>query len=103
MSLKKIQKEVDDWIRQYPEGYWKPHEILARLAEETGEVAREVNHLFGPKKKKKDEGTTELGVEIADVIFSLCCLANSQKIDLDEAFGKVMDKCYGRDRDRFKR
>ena len=52
MSLKKIQKEVDTWASQYKTGYWKPHEILARLTEEVGELAREINHVYGPKKKK---------------------------------------------------
>ena len=52
MDLKNAQKQVDDWISQYVEGYWKPHEIMVRLLEESGELAREVNHRFGPKKKK---------------------------------------------------
>ncbi len=43
MSLKEVQNEVDKWVKQYGIGYWKPHEILARLTEETGELAREIN------------------------------------------------------------
>jgi len=103
MSLKDTQKQVDKWIDQYKDSYWEPHEILARLIEETGELAREINHLYGPKKKKADEDTRDLGEEIADVIFTLCCLANSKGIDLDKAFKEVMDKCYGRDKDRFEK
>jgi len=103
MSLKDVQKQVDKWVGQYKDSYWQPHEILARLIEETGEVAREINHLYGPKKKKSDEKTGELGEEIADVIFTLCCLANSKGINLDKAFKKVMKKCYGRDKDRFEK
>jgi len=71
--------------------------------EETGELAREVNHVHGPKKKKSFEEEKEIGIEIADIIFTLCCLANSQGIDLDKEFAKVMDKCYGRDKERFER
>ncbi len=41
--------------------------------------------------------------EIGDVIFTLICLANSQKIDLDEAFQRIMDKCYSRDDKRFEK
>lgn len=103
MSLKDIQKQVDKWVGQYKDSYWQPHEIFARLMEETGEVAREINHLYGPKKKKSDEKTGELGEEMADVIFTLCCLANSKGINLDKAFKKVMKKCYGRDKDRFEK
>ena len=101
MSLKKIQKDVDDWMGQWKEGYWKPHEVLVRLMEETGELAREVNHEFGPKKKKAGEKESDIGDEMADIIFTLCCLANSQKIDLDKSFKKMMDKLYSRDDKRW--
>lgn len=101
MSLKNIQSDVDKWTSQFKPQYWPPHEILARLTEETGELAREVNHLFGIKKKKPSEDTDDLAVEMADIIFTLCCLANSQKIDLDQAWQQVMDKCYNRDQERY--
>jgi len=103
MSLKQNQKQVDDWVKQLKIGYFKPHEILARLAEEVGELAREINHLYGPKKKKGNEDPKEMADEMADIIFTLFCLANSKGIDLDEAFKKVMDKCYGRDKDRYEK
>ena len=103
MSLKDFQKQVDDWVSQHKISYWTPHEILARLAEETGELAREINHRFGPKKKKPTDKDNDLGEEMADIIFTVCCLANAQKIDLDEAFKRVMDKYYGRDKDRFEK
>jgi NTP pyrophosphatase (non-canonical NTP hydrolase) len=70
-QIQKIQDEVDKWINQYKIGYWKPHEILARLTEETGELAREINHIYGPKKKKLSEETKNLSDEIADIIFTL--------------------------------
>ena len=103
MSLKEIQNEVDKWVNKYAVGYWKPHEILARLTEEVGELAREINHVYGPKKKKSSEETKEISDEIADVIFTLSCLANSLDINLDESFQRVMDKCYGRDKNRFEK
>jgi NTP pyrophosphatase (non-canonical NTP hydrolase) len=103
MTLKNIQNDVEQWTSNYKIQYWKPHEIIARLAEETGELAREVNHIYGPKKKKSTEDLNDLSLEIGDVIFTLTCLANSHKIDLDETWKKVMDKCYGRDKDRFEK
>jgi NTP pyrophosphatase (non-canonical NTP hydrolase) len=103
MTLKKIQSDVDKWTSQFKPQYWQPHEILARLVEETGEVAREINHLYGPKKKKSNEREQDLGDEIADVIFTLCCLANSKDIDLDKSWQRIMDKCYIRDNDRYKK
>lgn len=101
--MKNIQKQVDDWVSQYKIGYFKPLEILARLTEEVGELARELNHRFGPKKKKLSEETQEIGDEMADIIFTLVCLANSLNIDLDKHFKRIIDKCYGRDRDRWEK
>lgn len=103
MSFNSTQKQVDDWIGKHKAGYWQPHEIMTRLIEEIGEVAREVNHLYGPKKKKPGEDVGDLGEEIADVFFTLICLANSKGIDLDESFKKVMEKCYGRDSHRYEK
>jgi NTP pyrophosphatase (non-canonical NTP hydrolase) len=103
MALGEIQKEVDGWIGQYKLGYFKPLEILARLAEEVGEVARELNHRFGPKKKKASELTNDLDEELGDVIYTVVCLANSLNIDLDKAFQKVMKKLNTRDKDRWEK
>ena len=103
MSLAKYQKGVDDWIKQYKIGYFKPLEIIARLVEEIGELAREINHRYGPKKKKSSEKKNEIGDEIADIFFTLICLANSLNIDLDKSFEKMMRKLNTRDNKRFKR
>ncbi len=46
MALKDLQKDVETWVSQYKIGYWKPHEIYARLGEEIGEVGREINHIL---------------------------------------------------------
>jgi len=101
--MKEIQKQVDDWVQKYKIGYFKPLEIMARLTEETGELAREINHRFGPKKKKSTEDTSDIEEEIADIIFTLTCLSNSLDLDMDRGFEKVMDKANGRDKDRWEK
>ena len=103
MALKELQKEADDWVKKFKIGYFKPLEILARLAEEVGELARELNHRYGPKKKKATEDAKEVGDEIADVIFTLICLANSFHIDLDKSFKRMMNKLNGRDKNRWEK
>ncbi len=103
MSLKDYQKRVDEWAQQFETPYWKPHEIIARLAEETGELAREVNHIYGPKKKKSDEDLVDMGDEIADIYMTLICLANSHNIDLDEAMERLLVKLNIRDSSRFEK
>ena len=42
-----------------------------------------------------------LGLEIGDIIYTLCCLANSQKIDLERCFDLTMAKYKSRDKNRF--
>jgi len=72
--------------------------MLARLTEEIGEVARELNHIYGTKKKKSSEDTKSLGQELSDVIFTVCCMANSHNIDLQQEWERMMEeKQYGRD------
>ena len=101
--MKGYQKQVDEWIKGETFGYFKPLDALARLMEEVGELAREVNHQFGIKKKKKSEKKNEIGDEIADIIMTLICLANSQGIDIDKHFKKMMKKLYSRDKGRWKK
>ena len=103
MTLKDVQKEVDDWVKQFKIEYFAPLEQMACLSEEVGELARELNHRFVSKKKKKAEDTKEVADELADIVFDVCCIANRQGIDLDEAFKRNMDKFYGRDKERYEK
>ncbi|MDO8513419.1 MAG: nucleotide pyrophosphohydrolase [bacterium] len=103
MSLKPLQKEVDDWVRQFTKPYFQPLSQFARLAEELGEVARVLNYLHGDKKPKATEDYSDLEEELGDVLFTLICLANSQNIDLDQSWQKVMDKCHNRDNNRYEK
>ncbi|MEJ2540008.1 MAG: nucleotide pyrophosphohydrolase [Gemmatimonadota bacterium] len=103
MELKEAQARVDAWIGQFEEGYWPPLVNLARLTEEVGELARLMNHRFGPKRKKPGEVEQELGEELADVLFVLMVIANQQGIDLGEALEGVLEKYRLRDSDRWTR
>ena len=98
-----IQDDVDQWISQFEEGYFHPLTNIARLSEEVGELAREVNHRFGQKTKKKDEAEGDMAMEMADILFVLICMANREKIDLQEAFDRMMAKVEHRDADRWTR
>ena len=101
-TLREVQQQVDDWVSQVGKGYWSPHEMLARLVEEVGETARLVNHLYGSKKKKDSESAQELSDELADILFAVICLANSEGIDLQDAFEQMMQKYSVRDSNRYK-
>lgn len=103
MELREAQARVDAWISQFEEGYWPPMANLARLIEEVGELAREMNHRFGPKTKKPGEPEQDLALELADVLFVLLVIANEQGIDLDEALERVLQKYKTRDSERWVR
>ena len=54
-TMKELQTEVDTYISQFKEGYFSPLAMLARMTEELGEFAREINHYYGEKPKKTTE------------------------------------------------
>jgi NTP pyrophosphatase (non-canonical NTP hydrolase) len=101
MSLSESQARVDAWISRFEEGYFHPLTNLARLAEEVGELAREINHRFGQKTKKPEELEGDMAMELADILFVVICIANREKIDLQVAFDRMMDKVDRRDTSRW--
>jgi NTP pyrophosphatase (non-canonical NTP hydrolase) len=103
MEIKEAQAQVDAWISQFEEGYWPPLVNMARLMEEVGELAREMNHRFGAKTKRPEEVEQDLALELADVLFVLLVMANQQKIDLSEALESVLEKYRARDSHRWVR
>lgn len=100
ISLLEHQKLIDKWIVAHG-GYWPPLSMLSAIVEEVGELAKEINHLEGHKPKKTDEAEKNLGEELADVIFSISCVANYYKIDLNRELSLVIDKFTKRDSKRF--
>lgn len=102
-TMKDMQKEVDAYISQFKEGYFSPLAMLARLTEEMGELAREINHYYGEKPKKSTEKERTIEEELGDVLFVMICMANSLNIDLETAHNIVMEKFNTRDKDRWTR
>ena len=103
MDIEKMQERVDQWIGQFEEGYFPPAIIMLRLAEEVGELAREINDRFGMKPKRPDEPEGSVELELGDCLFVLISLANSLDIRLDNAFTAVMEKFQTRDANRWTR
>ena len=101
MNINSIQQEVDNWISQFEEGYWEPSNQMVKLIEEVGELAREINHVYGQKPKKPEEPLGNIALELGDILFVIVCLANSLNINLEEAFKLVMEKYKTRDKDRW--
>ncbi|MFX1393002.1 MAG: nucleotide pyrophosphohydrolase [Promethearchaeota archaeon] len=100
-TLKDIQHDIDKWVQNHG-GYWPPLSMLSAVIEEIGELAREINCLEGFKPKKSTEkNKKDLGEELADLIFSIICLANYYEIDLNEKIKNIFKKYSKRDSNRF--
>lgn len=100
-TLPELQEDIDLYINGFEEGYFPPIELLARLTEELGELSREVQHVYGVKKKKSEEAVRSLEEETGDLLFVLVCFANSQGISLEKALTSVLEKYKVRDVDRW--
>uniref|UniRef100_A0A7V4CLW6 NTP pyrophosphohydrolase MazG-like domain-containing protein n=1 Tax=Fervidobacterium pennivorans TaxID=93466 RepID=A0A7V4CLW6_FERPE len=74
--------------------------MFASLVEEVGELGREINNIERYKIKREAQ-TSALDVEIGDVLFSLICIANYFKIDMEDAFLKTLEKYTKRDSQRW--
>jgi NTP pyrophosphatase (non-canonical NTP hydrolase) len=100
MSLKVLQKDVDDWIKTHGVRYFNELTNMAQLTEEVGEVARIIARRYGEQSEKESDKSKDLGEELADVIFVTLCLANQTGVDLETAFYKKLDDKTKRDHDR---
>lgn len=97
MSLKETQQIVDNWIKDHGVRYFNELTNMALLTEEVGELARIMARKYGEQSFKATEINRDPGVEIADILFVLICLANQTKVDLETAFNKSLEKKTDRD------
>lgn len=93
LTLRDAQARVDAFIREHG-GYWEEFVILARMAEELGEVAAALQRLRGFRPRKVD---VDLAGEVGDMLFILAAFANSQGMDLGECLEQVLAKYQARD------
>lgn len=73
-SMEQMQQEVDDYISQFKAGYFSPLANLARMTEEVGELAREINHHFGEKKRKILKKIIQLKLNWETIYLFYCVL-----------------------------
>ena len=99
LTIKEAQQIVDKWIKNYGVKYFSELTMLALLTEEVGELARVISRTYGDQSFKKGE-KHEIEDELADVFFTLICMANKMGIDITKAFQKNINKKTHRDRDR---
>ncbi len=94
-DLPAIQVLIDAWIKRRGR-YWSPLSQYARLAEEVGELGRELNFRFGDKRRTAKDAPGSLTDELGDVLFIVVLLANDLGIDLLTALSATLRKYEGR-------
>lgn len=100
LTVKDLQATVDRWIKTYGVRYFSELTNLAVLMEEVGELARLMVRTYGEQSVKGSKEMSDLGDEIADVLFVLVCIANQTGVDLETAISKNLQKKTTRDDQR---
>jgi len=101
MTIKELQKQVDDWIEKYGVRYFNELTNMAILTEEVGELARIISRKYGEQSFKEGE-KSNLAEEMSDILFVLICLANQTNVDLESAFKNKLMLRTKRDSERHK-
>ena len=86
---------LDQWIKEHGR-YWSPLSQYARLAEEVGELGRELNFKYGDKPVMQKDAGGAIADELGDVLFVTMLLANDLGIDLEETLLATLKKYEGR-------
>src|ERR1700694_1163915 len=90
-DLPEVQAFVDAWIKQRGH-YWSPLSQYARLAEEVGELGRELNFRFGDKPRAAKDAKGSIADELGDVLFIVILLANYLGVDLASTLAATLEK-----------
>ena len=72
MTIQEAQEKVDKWIKTYGVRYFNELTNMACLTEEVGELARVIARKYGDQSFKEGENTN-LGEEMADILWVLIC------------------------------
>lgn len=97
--MREAQRLVDQWIKEYGVRYFSELTNMAVLTEEVGEMARIMARRYGDQSFKEGE-KTDLGDEMADVLWVLLCIANQTGVDLNEELKRNIEKKTRRDNKR---
>ena len=103
LSIRQTQELINSWIKSTGVRYFSELTNMAILTEEVGEVARLMSRLYGEQSFKAADQGKDLGDELADVLWVICCIANQTGIDLTTALQKNLEKKNKRDQERHKK
>lgn len=99
-GIREYQAMVDRWVKEVGVRYFSELTNLGILLEEAGEVARIMTRVYGDQSFKRPDPASDLGDELADLMFVLVCIANQTGVDLPEALARNLAKKSARDKTR---
>lgn len=95
LSFYDMQKQVDDRVTATPDGYWWSDKMIRKLQEEIKETKDAWNEYIEARtssdKVNIEVKLKNLKTEIGDVIFAVCCLANTRWINLERSYMEFME------------
>ncbi|MEO7984687.1 MAG: nucleotide pyrophosphohydrolase, partial [Bacteroidota bacterium] len=97
MTIQQAQQQVDNWIKTVGVRYFSELTNMTILTEEVGELARIMARKYGDQSFKESDKNTDMGDEMADVLWVLLCLANQTGVNLATALEKNFEKKNTRD------
>ena len=98
MDFKEIQKFIEtnylQWNTyfQHQDKKTEAFAIMLKIAEETGELSREVLRSFGYANQKRLNEPSKLDSELADVLINTIFLAQCLDINIPEILNRKMEK-----------
>jgi NTP pyrophosphatase (non-canonical NTP hydrolase) len=85
-----MQSRVKEFDRKHGWGKDKPSEIALHMAEEVGEIAREILKEEGYKKEKPSR--EELKGELMDLLYLTLKMANKYDVKLEKEWEKTLER-----------
>lgn len=92
MNISELQNQIKDFSIE--KGFDKStiEQRTLFLMTEVGEMVKELLHIsYHPDREDLEEIKERLGLEMYDIVWNICDLANKLDIDLEEAFLKKME------------
>ena len=86
--------------RRFPDGY-NPYQIMTRLLEESGELAKEVSHFEGSGVKIEKYGLSDRSKLAKEIYQTMCCALNAAiyyhvecelKAEIESSYQRLSDE-----------
>lgn len=89
LTFNQAQQQVDDRIKQHPDGYRSNKKIFKKMEEELKEIKDAFEEY---QKSPTDENLKKLKTEVGDILFAIICFTNKNSLSKEECVNLMMEK-----------